>query len=50
VTLPVTMSFAPTFYPPNVAASQRAAAVKKSRRKDSSGYRRPITILPMAVA
>jgi hypothetical protein len=40
------MSFAPTFYPPNVAASQRAAAVKKS----ASGYRRPITILPMAVA
>jgi hypothetical protein len=44
------MSFAPTFYPPNVAASQRAAAVEKSRQTDASGYRKLITILPMAVA
>jgi hypothetical protein len=32
----VTMSFAPTFYPPNVATLQRAAAVEKSRQTPTS--------------
>jgi hypothetical protein len=31
------MSFAPTFYPPNVATLQRAAAVGKSRQTPPRG-------------